>query len=179
MASSFGELNSALSKRLELAKEQLRLLYRTSNDTFHTLKEEGDFQQLLRVQPLPVLRIKNLGRQIAWKTVFLLEYFGPLLIFSGFYLAASRTATYLEKVACFLFLFHFIKREFESLFIHRFSHETMPLVNLWKNCTHYYGFSAFIGYQLFWQQAHYSDHKRIMLLSMLFLASLLHALTAL
>ena len=42
--------------------------------------------------------------------------------------------------------FHFLKREYETLFIHRFSHATMPLTNLFKNCAHYWLLSgALIG----------------------------------
>jgi very-long-chain enoyl-CoA reductase len=35
-------------------------------------------------------------------------------------------------------LLHYFKREFETLFIHRFSNDTMPFFNVFKNSTHYW-----------------------------------------
>jgi very-long-chain enoyl-CoA reductase len=35
-------------------------------------------------------------------------------------------------------VFHFIKREYETLFVHRFSNDTMPISGLIKNTAHYW-----------------------------------------
>ena len=35
-------------------------------------------------------------------------------------------------------LLHYVKRELETAFVHRFSSETMPLINVFKNSFHYY-----------------------------------------
>jgi len=47
-------------------------------------------------------------------------------------------------------LFHYIKRELETVFIHRFSAETMPFFNVFKNSSHYWILSGiFIAYPLY------------------------------
>ena len=43
---------------------------------------------------------------------------------------------------------HFLKREFETFFVHKFSRPTMPLSQLWVNCAYYYCFALAIGYFL-------------------------------
>lgn len=49
-----------------------------------------------------------------------------------------------------MLMFHYLKREFESVFIHRFSNSTMPFQRIFYNCTYYWGFGGiFIGYFLF------------------------------
>src|SRR5208282_2161155 len=42
---------------------------------------------------------------------------------------------------------HFLKREFETLFIHRFSGDTMPLLYVIRNTAHYWGLAGIVfGY---------------------------------
>jgi very-long-chain enoyl-CoA reductase len=104
------------------------------------------------------LLFKDLGPQILWKTVFIVEYLGPLLLYPLFYSqpawiygdAVSTVQTsWAEEVqlsALVAWTFHYAKREVETLFVHRFSHATMPIANIFKNCTYYWGFAAFVSY---------------------------------
>lgn len=101
---------------------------------------------------------KDLGPQILWKTVFLLEYFGPLLLYPIFYMQPrwiygsavdipiSAWAKEVQFSALITWSIHYTKRELETLFVHRFSHATMPLSNLFKNCIYYWGFAAYVAY---------------------------------
>ncbi|CAI2376697.1 unnamed protein product [Moneuplotes crassus] len=105
------------------------------------------------------LYLKDLGLQISWKLVFLVEYFGPIGIFLIFYYfrnliygqgSANVPLSFTQKAGFFMVLGHYIKRELETLFIHRFSSSTMPFKNLFINCTHYwFTFALLVGYFLF------------------------------
>lgn len=101
------------------------------------------------------LYLRDLGPQIAWKTVFLLEYAGPFFIYPLFYMRPAwiygeeaLTAPVLPVITCAAVCWaaHYAKRLFETQFIHRFSNGTMPRSNLVKNCSYYWGFAAFVAY---------------------------------
>ncbi|KAI9230982.1 MAG: 3-oxo-5-alpha-steroid 4-dehydrogenase-domain-containing protein [Piptocephalis tieghemiana] len=103
------------------------------------------------VQNGDTLEFKDLGPQIGWRTVFLIEYFGPLLIHPLMYYFAPLiynsphlTHGRVQHTALAMILFHFLKRELETLFVHRFSHGTMPLINIFKNCAHYHILSGLL-----------------------------------
>lgn len=95
-----------------------------------------------------VLYFKDLGMQVSYRLVFVIEYLGPLLIFPLFYAIRSiiypniegevPDLTLTQKLGFAMVVFHFIKRELESLFIHRFSNATMPVLRLPINCSHYW-----------------------------------------
>ena len=104
-----------------------------------------------------VLYFKDRGVQIGWTTVFLAEYAGPLLVYLLFYLrpsliygpaAASQETSRATHLAAAAWTFHYGKRLLETVFVHRFSNATMPLSNLFKNCSYYWGFAAYIAYHI-------------------------------
>ena len=89
--------------------------------------------------------VKDLGPQIAWRTVFIIEYLGPILIHPLVYLLrpqlyrnAPEYATQSQTICFILVMAHFIKRELETIFVHRFSAATMPALNIFKNSGHYW-----------------------------------------
>ncbi|KAL8789492.1 MAG: hypothetical protein Q9213_001105 [Squamulea squamosa] len=82
--------------------------------------------------------VKDLGPQISWRLVYVLEYLGPLLIHPLLYFLLPSSPSFLQTLSCTLITLHFIKRELETLFVHRFSSATMPLFNLFKNSAHYW-----------------------------------------
>lgn len=101
--------------------------------------------------------VKDLGPQIGWKTVFIWEYAGPFVIYA---LTAYRPwilygdkaeglhLTTCAKLALVCWCIHYFKRLLETIFVHRFSHGTMPLRNLFKNCGYYWGFSLYVAYHV-------------------------------
>lgn len=102
-----------------------------------TLKEQN-------IDENATILFKDLGPQISWRAVFMIEYFGPILIHPFFYYASqlvygsSFTHSPMQKAAFWMVLAHFIKRELETVFVHRFSHGTMPFRNVFKNSAHYW-----------------------------------------
>lgn len=57
-------------------------------------------------------------------------------------------------------LFHYIKREFETIFVHRFSSDTMPFINIIKNSAHYW-FLFGICTMLFFLKSTVEDSSRV------------------
>lgn len=106
-------------------------------------------------------RVCNPGPQIAWRTVFIIEYLGPLLI-PALFLYPLRPLLYFnydkplpdrsntQALVCALLVLHFLKREYETVFVHRFSNATMPARNIFKNSAHYWALAGFnIAYWVF------------------------------
>jgi len=125
-----------------------------AEQTGKPLKDEQKLSDL-RTNNSNVVKLyfKDLGPQVGWTTVFLTEYAGPLVIYLIFYLRpsfiyGSKPASYHYSVhlACAAFVFHYAKRLLETIFVHRFSHTTMPILNIYKNSAYYWGFAAWIAY---------------------------------
>lgn len=104
-----------------------------------------------------ILEYKYVGPQINYRLVFILEYLGPILILVFLYsqpefLYGAGTASEIfspyATVGFALWILHFIKREFETIFVHKFSRETMPLFNLFKNSAHYWSAAIYVGWPL-------------------------------
>lgn len=78
--------------------------------------------------------------------MFLVEYGGPivitllLLLFRKQIYGSDPELTYNQKLGVGMALGHYIKREFETLFVHKFSNDTMPFTNIFKNSFHYFIF---------------------------------------
>jgi very-long-chain enoyl-CoA reductase len=81
--------------------------------------------------------LKDLGLQVGWRVVFVLEYFGPLVVYT-----AWRDTHDVDVV---LWSLHYAKRLLETLVVHKFSRATMPLTNLFRNCAYYWGAAALIS----------------------------------
>ncbi|KAL5343746.1 3-oxo-5-alpha-steroid 4-dehydrogenase-domain-containing protein [Aspergillus crustosus] len=125
--------------RLRITKAADRALVPNSKES--TIQGNG-------LREKTVLHVKDLGPQISWRTVFIIEYLGPLLI-PILFLFPLRPYVYYnfdnipaptndQLLVCALLALHFVKREYETVFVHRFSNATMPASNIVKNSGHYW-----------------------------------------
>ncbi|EWM23193.1 3-oxo-5-alpha-steroid 4 [Nannochloropsis gaditana] len=162
------DLKEAFSKkirRLSPHRQSFRIQVDSSSSSSTTVKLSQSSEPLVSsgYKEGMILLFKDLGPQIDYKTVFLLEYLGPILIML---LYASRPSFIYGRppsvppsptpsfppypmetrviLACWVG--HFVKRELETLFVHVFSKPTMALRQLFVNCAYYYAFALGIGY---------------------------------
>jgi len=99
---------------------------------------------------------RDLGPQVDWMTVFIIEYLGPIVIHLAFFnlreyiYGEEYLPTATQTIMYFCVVMHFFKREYETAYVHKFSVSTMPLFNLFKNSGHYWLLSgvllAYFGY---------------------------------
>lgn len=90
---------------------------------------------------------------MSWRTVYLVEYLGPILFHVLFYTIRPQLAkidpyfykgadtnppTIVQQICFYMFVAHFVKRELETAFLHRFSAATMPAFNIVKNSVFYW-----------------------------------------
>ncbi|KPP58116.1 very-long-chain enoyl-CoA reductase-like [Scleropages formosus] len=90
--------------------------------------------------------------------VFLAEYIGPLLIYPLFYFripyiyrrkyTLTSSPHPVVTLACICYSLHYFKRLIETIFVHRFSHGTMPLQSAVRNCIYYWGCAAWLAYYI-------------------------------
>ncbi|KAJ1966481.1 3-oxo-5a-steroid 4- dehydrogenase [Dipsacomyces acuminosporus] len=109
-----------------------------------TVLEDGDALSKYGISDNATVYVKDLGPQISWQMVFYIEYFGPILLhylvfnFQGIFYGKTFEHSDVQRRAYILIMGHFVKRELETAFVHRFSHGTMPLFNVFKNSAHYH-----------------------------------------
>ena len=142
---TLGQLKAMVAKKLAISENRVRL---TIGDVALEPAEKP-LSALVKGSECAVV-FKDLGPQIGWKTVFLVEYAGPLFIlaaFANWRLQSGRLSDF-QVFACIAYAAHFIKRELETIFVHRFSNDTMPLKNIFINSGHYWGSAAIIAYFL-------------------------------
>nr|CAG4644103.1 EOG090X097L [Lepidurus arcticus] len=144
-----GEIRD-LKPHLHFERQELRLEPRGKP------VEESKTVENLGLKPDQVLYFKDLGPQIGWKTVFLAEYAGPLAIYLWIYQRpwlfygniTTKSVAPVVHIAAACWSIHYAKRILETIFVHRFSHATMPLSNLWRNCGYYWLFAAYVSYHV-------------------------------
>lgn len=106
-------------------------------DESKTLKEYG-------VGDNAELRLKDLGRQVGYRYLYLWEYAGPIFLNPLFLkyshlLWGDYVPSTLQTTIRNIIVLHFIKRWLESAFVHKFSRATVPLSFVVRNCLYYWG----------------------------------------
>lgn len=151
---SVGDLKRAIaakkSKYRDVNRQELRIQPKGK-----ALKDEETLKSL-GLNTGAMLYFKDRGMQIGWTTVFLAEYAGPLFVYLWFYRrpwfaygdSSVEPMKQVVNIAAACWVFHYAKRILETLFVHRFSNATMPITNLLKNCSYYWGFAAYIAYHV-------------------------------
>ncbi|KAH6909252.1 3-oxo-5-alpha-steroid 4-dehydrogenase-domain-containing protein [Coprinopsis sp. MPI-PUGE-AT-0042] len=108
------------------------------------LEDDAKLETALKGQT--EVQVKDLGPQMGWRTVYLIEYVGPLIIHPLIYYfpkvvyGTDVQHSALQKCIFGMVMAHFIKRELETIFVHRFSHGTMPFLNVFRNSGYYHLF---------------------------------------
>ena len=169
------DINKTVKDFKDLVYTQLNLSSQISKSRLgiqYSFKKDGkevkaflsdDFQPLMFYDGVSdsetIFYLKDIGPQINYKLVYVLEYLGPLafsLIFFIRYLYVFKEVnpgkSYQTHIIIYFIMtfFHYSKRIVESLYVHIFSRTTMPLQNLFKNCAYYWGiFGILCGYTLF------------------------------
>ncbi|KDD76353.1 hypothetical protein H632_c257p1 [Helicosporidium sp. ATCC 50920] len=153
------ELKAAIAKarpRLYAARQRLSLPVKEGQKRGEALADGAPLSKY-GVQEGSVLFLKDLGPQVGYSTVFLAEYAGPLVVYALFYYFPNVLYFWhrgvvprhpAQTAALAYWCLHYLKRILETLFVHQFSHATMPIFNLAKNCGYYWGFAAFVSYSV-------------------------------
>jgi len=164
-ASTAQDLYDQIAEHTRLNRNRLRITKGSDGKPVHLKRDDG---KLVTIEETGLrngsqIFVKDLGPQIAWRTVFIVEYLGPLMIHPLFFYlrpliytaspynplsyipfnASSTTGlmpapTTTQLILCTLCTLHFLKREYETIFVHRFSAATMPATNIAKNSAHYW-----------------------------------------
>ncbi|KAI9777324.1 MAG: 3-oxo-5a-steroid 4- dehydrogenase [Geoglossum umbratile] len=143
---SAAQLYQSLASKSRISVHRLRITKGIDGSYIPNSKDVTLGRTGLRDQS--VIFVKDLGPQIAWRTVFVVEYLGPLLIHPLVYFLrpyiykTNEPPSELQTLSLILITAHFLKREFETLFVHRFSLATMPVFNIFKNSIHYWALAG-------------------------------------
>ncbi|WIA37350.1 hypothetical protein OEZ86_014279 [Tetradesmus obliquus] len=146
----------AVNKKYYPARQRMTLPAKEGQKSGEVLKDSAKLSEY-GLSSGSVVLFKDLGTQIDYSTVFCFEYFGPLVIYPLFFFLPQifypgqkalplDQRPLVQKIAVAYWMFHYAKRIFETYYVHTFGHATMPIKNLFKNCSYYYGFAAFVAY---------------------------------
>lgn len=153
-----GELIGSIAKQSGLSVHRLRVTIANPNfqEGVKGSKKEVVLTEDALLKGIDEVKVKDLGPQLGWRMVYFVEYLGPILIHPLFYFGQSLfygqrfEHSRVQQLAFMLSMLHFVKREYETLFVHKFSLATMPAFNIFKNSGHYWILSGlFLAYFIY------------------------------
>ncbi|KAF7287766.1 hypothetical protein GWI33_003400 [Rhynchophorus ferrugineus] len=90
--------------------------------------------------------IPSLNKYTGPLVVYVLVALRPWILYGNKADGTTLSTTATIALACWSV--HYLKRVLETIFVHRFSHGTMPIRNLFKNCGYYWGFTLYVAYHV-------------------------------
>lgn len=142
----------AAYKKLPASRQEWRLVAEPGQKRGKALR--SGLLSELGLKSGQTVQLKDLGPQVGYSTVFFWEYFGPIWVYAAFYFlqvpiyGKQFPHSETQDLALLYFVGHYVKRIVETFTVHRFSHATMPIFNLYKNCSYYWAFAGLIAYFL-------------------------------
>ncbi|OJD14496.1 hypothetical protein AJ78_05146 [Emergomyces pasteurianus Ep9510] len=140
------ELYNIIAMQCGLSIHRIKVTKASDGSAIHNNSDATIYSTGLRNQS--VIYVKDLGAQLSWRSVYLIEYFGPIFIHPIFLLPSLRPTIYrtsnpppvtnYQLLFCTLIILHFVKRELETAYVHRFSRATMPALFVIRNSAHYW-----------------------------------------
>ena len=124
------DLKSAYAKASKKSVHRLSFKKEGSGKSVVRLEDDRKTLKSYNINDTDELVFKDLGAQIGYRTVFVVEYAGPLLIVLLYAMrpalifgADANTIPYnwVAKMGIICWTIHFLKREFETFFVHKFS----------------------------------------------------------
>ncbi|KAH7040699.1 3-oxo-5-alpha-steroid 4-dehydrogenase-domain-containing protein [Microdochium trichocladiopsis] len=156
------DVKLALAKAAGIADHNRLGIYDPS--TKKTLKDrKAPLSSLEAVVKHGEVLVKDMGPQVSWRTVFIMEYLGPMLfhppilalrnyiypplysLLKGHVPAPATELSFAQKAGFAMIMLHFLKREYETVFVHKFSAATMPVANIFWNSIFYWSAAGLLG----------------------------------
>ena len=124
------QLKNEYSRICKKSVHRLSFKKESNSDKIVRLDDDNKTLHSYGVESGETIVFKDLGPQIGYRTVFVVEYLGPLLIVLFYSMrpafifganAAISPWNWVAKLGLACWVLHFVKRELETFFVHKFS----------------------------------------------------------
>jgi hypothetical protein len=113
--------------------------------------------------PTSTFLVKDLGPQVSYHGVYIIENVGPAVIWPLFVLLFNPKRTVYFRLAAVMWCFHYGKRLFETHFVH----ETMSRFDLLKNTAYHWCFAVMMAWSIIGRVRDVKEIDNEQILSML------------